>query len=254
MTTYAHDLTLNDIPGLVTRHYVFQNDPRFYDGVTGDFIDQSPLSTGERKRNCRTASGAPTWSSLAGKGLPGITLDRTWKGSILNPIPFEGAIIAEFEIYTPSGTVTIYPLISDVAANANNVFNWRIQKSSGNVKMLISNASYAVNDFANNTIAQSDPAIALGGCDQVNNVAYRSLDGATITTTAASAVTTSGWPCAPSGDLLWRLGDVNNDSSNTAQADYIKLHRLMFLKGRPTTAGDLAKLSAFFTSRIAALG
>lgn len=255
MTTFAHELTLNDRLGLVVKQFVFDTtNSRFFDGVTGRFIDQAAYSEGEPERDCYLYAGSPLATTLAGNGVQGIKLDRTNKYYIPTPIAFEGGIIAEFEHHTPSATSEHYPLLGATGANANNFFHWKITVASGNRTVAISNASYSVNNFGANTIAQADPTIVMAGFDQANNVAYRSLNGSTITTTASSAVTTSGWPNSTAGDRLLRLGDINNDGSIIAMPDFTKIARLSFIKGRPTSAGDIARLTDFFTTRQAILG
>lgn len=243
---------LHELPGMC-RDYLFT--PDWFDGVTGRIKDQSVYGDAFPIGDITTVLGTPTFTQMAGGNRRvGIKLDRTWQGRFPCPIPFEGWMYAEMEFKFASATAYIYPLLFHNLANEEAGCRLRVQNVSGVRQVSFSNATYGVNNFGSSFVTDDDPINFLAGFDQATNNAYRTIDGVTVTNTAGSTVTTSGWPMAPAGTEFVRIGDNDGDGTSTASSNFVIIRRLTFGEQRPTTAAQLAKLQAVLAARATHLG
>lgn len=246
MADYIHELAG------ACRDYVF--DTPYYDAVTGQFIDQSIYGRDHPIGNISTVVGTPTFTTMAGGNHKrGIKLDRSWQGKFPCPIPFEGWMYAEFEFHFAADAY-LYPLLFHNLTNEEAGCRMRVLRSSGTRSVAFSNATYGENNFGATFNTDDDPCVFLAGFDQATNNAYRTVDGVTVTDTAGSSVTTSGWPMAPAGSEFVRIGDIDGDGTTTPSSNYVILSRLAFGVNRPTTAAELAKLQGVMTAGIASAG
>lgn len=178
------------VPGYV-QGFRFSDDPDFYDSATKTFIDQSAYGALHTSNNLAITTGTPAFVTDA-SGQRGMTLNNTVQGEFFPAIPWEGSVILAVRPHiSGTGTQTTYPLLFGSASLAPSNGSFQCEFSSGSMR-------YKWRTPGGGNLSQIDEGdetklVCLGyATDQNTRKGYRTVDGVTITETAAVASSVHG--------------------------------------------------------------
>lgn len=178
-----------NLPELVAYHR-FSQDSRYYDGANFRFHDLSPYN--RFGSYVEKTAGTPSFSTHGTFGREGLKLDNSCQWQFVDPIPWEGTMLAVVKGHVPTAFQTLWLwLFGDaVAPSSNGALTLQTDGSSVISTQMASPASVLA--AGNLTLTQDAITVFAYAMDQETRKGYRTLDFATISESAAAGAAANG--------------------------------------------------------------
>lgn len=237
----------SNIPGYIMGHR-FSDDAAHYDSASKRFYDKAGYGP---KADLRVTTGDPIFEDVNGQRA--VRLNNTWHGLFASPVPWQGSAIFVLKPWmTGGGTTVKYPILfgDEVMESSNG--SLKIVFFSGARRFVWTTEAAQLENILYRT---DDNVVVLAfAISQETRLGYRSSDGVTVDTIAATASTVNGNATSiGSGQYGARFGQLSGVNGGTTEETVLQISFMeQHYFSENILVGDNLALTAAFIAELKA--